>query len=105
MVHLEKKVVANHAGLSLIEVQATYLGHGILHNLLVLHITLVSDKQLVDTLGGVSVDLLEPLLHVVERIHVGDIVHDTDTVGTTVVRRCDGTETFLASGIPLECAC
>jgi hypothetical protein len=45
---------------------------------------------------------LQPLLNVVERVHVGHIVHNTDTVGTTVVRRCDGTETLLASSVPLE---
>lgn len=81
--------------------KGAYLCHGVLDNLLVRHIALVTDKELVDTLGGVAVDLLKPLLHVVERIHVGHIVDDTDTVGTTIVGRGDGTETLLTGGIPL----
>lgn len=79
-----------------------YLRNGVLHDLLVLHIALVTDEQLVDTLGGVSVNLLKPLLDVVEGVHVGHIVNNADTVGTTVVRRSDGTEAFLASSVPLE---
>lgn len=79
-----------------------YLRHGVLHDLLVLHIALVADEQLVDTLGGISVNLLKPLLDVVEGVHVGHIIDDANTVGTTVVRRGDGTEAFLASSVPLE---
>lgn len=79
----------------------SYLGNCVIDDLLVSHIALVSDQELVDALGGVSVDLLQPLLHVVERIHVGDIVNDADAVGTPVVRRGDGSETFLTCGIPL----
>jgi hypothetical protein len=64
---------------------STYLSHGVLYDLLVGHIGLVADQQLVDALRCVAVDLLEPLLHVVERVHVGDIVHDTDAMGAAVV--------------------
>jgi len=78
------------------------LRHGVLHDLLVLHIALVADKQLVDALGGVSVNLLKPLLDVVEGVHVGHIVDHADAVGTTVVGRGDGTEPFLASSVPLR---
>lgn len=78
-----------------------YLGDCVLDHLLVGHITLVAYKQLVDALGGVSVNLLEPLLDVVEAVHIRDIVDDTDAVGATVVGRSNGAETFLAGGIPL----
>jgi hypothetical protein len=78
-----------------------YLCYGVLDNLLVRHIGLVAHQQLVDALGSVSVNLLQPLLHVVERVHVGDIVDDADTVGAAVVRGCDGSEALLACGIPL----
>jgi hypothetical protein len=81
---------------------SAYLCSRVLYNLLVCHIRLVADQELVDTFGGVSVNFLEPLLDVVEGVHVGDIVDDTDTVSTTVVRRCDCAEAFLTSGIPLE---
>lgn len=81
---------------------AAYLGNGVLDNLLVGHIALVADEQLVDALGGVSVNLLKPLLDVVEGVHVGDIVDDADAVGAAVVGRGDGAETLLAGGIPLQ---
>lgn len=78
-----------------------HLCDSVVNDLLVGHIALVADEQLVDALSGVSVNLLQPLLHVVERVHVGDIVNDADTMGTTVVRGGNGSETFLTSGIPL----
>lgn len=64
----------------------TYLGNGVLDNLLIRHIALVAYEQLVDALSGVPVNLLEPLLDVVERVHVGDIVDNADAVSTAVVR-------------------
>lgn len=79
----------------------TNLGDRVLHDLLVLHITLVANKELVDTLGSVAVDLLQPLLDVVEGVHIRHIVNDADAVGATVVRGGDGSETLLTGGIPL----
>jgi hypothetical protein len=79
----------------------TYLCYGVLNDLLVRHIGLVANQQLVDALGSVTVNLLQPLLYVIERVHVGDIVDDADAVSAPVVRRCDGSETLLAGGIPL----
>jgi hypothetical protein len=60
-------------------------GNSILDNLLVRHIALVSDQKLVDTVGGVPVNLLQPLLDVVETIHVCNVEDDADTVSTSVV--------------------
>lgn len=77
-----------------------FLGDSVLHDLLVLHIALVSDEELVDALGGVAVNLLQPLLDVVERVHVRHIVNDADTVSATVVRGSDGSETLLTGGVP-----
>lgn len=79
----------------------SYLSNSVLHNFLIRHIALVAYKQLVDTIGGVAVDLLEPLLNVVERVHIGDIVDHADAVRTSVVRAGDGSESFLAGSIPL----
>lgn len=79
-----------------------YLGDGVLDNLFIRHITLVAYQELVNALGGIAVNLLQPLLDVVEGIHVGDIVHDADAVGTAVVGGGDGAEAFLAGGIPLS---
>jgi hypothetical protein len=44
---------------------------------------------------------LQPLLDVVEGVHVGDIVDDADAVGAAVVGGSDGSEALLAGGIPL----
>ena len=67
----------------------TYLCYGVLNNLLVSHIGLVANQQLVDALGSVAVNLLEPLLHVVEAVHVGDIVDDADSVSAAVDDACE----------------
>ena len=81
---------------------ATCLCHGVLDDLLVRHVTLVAHQQLVHSLRGVAVDLLQPLLDVVEAVHVGDIVDDADAVGAAVVGGCDGAEALLAGGVPLQ---
>lgn len=78
-----------------------YLSDRVLDHLLIRHITLVAYEKLVDTFGGIAVNFLKPLLHVVEAIHVGDIVDDADTVSPAVVRRGDGSEALLASRVPL----
>ena len=62
-----------------------YLGHSVLNDLLISHIALVANQKLVYALGRISVNFLEPLLHVVERIHVRDIVDHTDTMRASVV--------------------
>lgn len=83
-----------------------FLSHSVLHHLLVFHITLVADKEFVDSLGGVAVNFLQPLLDVVERVHICHIVDDTDAMGTTIVGRGDCSESFLAGSIPdLEFHC
>lgn len=79
----------------------SYLSNRVLDHLLVRHIALVAHEKLVDTFGGIAVNLLEPLLHVVEAVHVGDIVDDANAVGATIVGRGDGSEALLASGVPL----
>lgn len=63
----------------------TNLRHSILHDLLILHIALVANKQLVDTLSSVTIDFLQPLFDVVEGVHVRHIIDNTNAMGTTVV--------------------
>lgn len=46
----------------------THLGDGVFYNLLAGEIRLVPYQELVDTFRGVSVNLLEPLLHVRESV-------------------------------------
>jgi hypothetical protein len=62
-----------------------YLGDCVLNGTLIGHIALVTNQKLVDTLGSVAIDLLQPLLDIVERVHICDIVNDADTVSATVV--------------------
>ena len=64
----------------------TNLRDGVFDHLLVCHITLVADEQLVDSLRGVAVDLLKPLLDVVEAVHVRDVIYYTNPMGTAVIR-------------------
>jgi hypothetical protein len=63
----------------------THLGNGVFNNFLVRHIAFVSNQQLVHTLCGISVNLLQPLLDIVERVHVRDIVNDTDAMRAAIV--------------------
>lgn len=51
--------------------------------------------------GHPPVDFVEPLLDVVERLLVGDIVDDDDAVGSPVVRGSDRPEPLLSRGVPL----
>jgi len=64
---------------------SAHLSYSVLHDPLVGHIALVANQQLVNALGGIAVNLLEPLLDVVEAVHVGDIVDDANTLSTAVV--------------------
>ena len=64
------------------------------------HIALVADEQLVDVFARVTVDLAQPLLHIVKRFPVGDVVDDDDAVRTAVVAASDRPEALLASSIP-----
>ena len=61
---------------------------------------LVPHEELVHVLGGVPVDFVQPLLDVVERLGVGDVVNDDDAVRAAVVRGRDRPETLLASRVP-----
>ena len=82
--------------------RGTDLGRVGVDDLLGGKVALVADQQLVDALARVAVNLLQPLLDVVERHLVRDVVHDDDAVGAAVVARRDGTEALLASSIPLS---
>merc|ERR1712110_1063852 len=76
------------------------LGGVEIHDLLGGQITLVSDQQFVDVLTSVTIDFLKPLLDVAEGGLISHIVHNDNTVGTSVVRRSDCSETLLTGSIP-----
>lgn len=79
----------------------TNLCNSVFNDLLVFHITLVAYKQLVDALCGVTVNFLQPLFDVIERVHIRHVVNHADSMSASVVGGCDGSESFLASCIPL----
>ena len=79
----------------------SYLRNSILYHLLIRHITLIPHKQLIHTLRSIAINLLQPLLNVVEGVHVRHIVDDADAVRAAVVRGCDGAEALLTCCIPL----
>lgn len=72
------------------------------HHLLDGQITFVAYEQFVDVLARVTLNLLQPLLDVVEGLLVRAIVHYDDAVCAPVVRRGDRTEPLLASRVPLK---
>lgn len=47
---------------------AAHLGCGVVHHLLCCEVTLVAHKQLVHVFAGITVDLLQPLFNIVERL-------------------------------------
>ena len=76
------------------------------HLSLRLQITLVSNKDARNVIGGVLFNFSHPVLDCRERFTIGDVVGDNDTVGTLVVAGCDGFEAFLPGSVPnLELDC
>jgi len=69
-------------------------------NTLARQIGLITNEKLVDVLRCVSINLVQPLLYIVEGFLVGDIIDNDNSMGTAVVRRCNGTETFLSGCVP-----
>lgn len=80
----------------------THHSRRVVHHLLDSQITFVAYEQLVDVLARVTLNLLQPLLDVVEGLLVRAVVHYDDAVRAPVVRRGDRTEPLLASSVPLE---
>ena len=46
--------------------------------------------------------LMEPLLHIVERLKISHVVHHDNAMCSSVIATGDGTEAFLSSSIPLS---
>mmetsp|Transcript_24075 Transcript_24075/g.75431 ORF Transcript_24075/g.75431 Transcript_24075/m.75431 type:complete len:267 (+) Transcript_24075:560-1360(+) len=73
----------------------------IVHHLLRREIALVPHQELVHVLVGVAVDLVEPLLDVVEALLVRHIIHHNNAVSPAVVAAGDCAEALLPGSIPL----
>ena len=84
-----------------IQALGKFVCSGKIDSLLVLHVRLVADQELVDAFAGVSVYFLKPGFYVFKSVCIGYIVDNNNTMRTTVVRRRDGAEALLTSSIPL----
>lgn len=77
------------------------LSDSVFHHLLVGQITLVAHEEFVNSLAGIAINLLQPLLDVGEGVGVGYVVDDNDAVRAAVVGGGDGAESLLPGGVPL----
>ena len=66
-------------------IESIYLSGCIVHDFLCGQITFVADEQLVNGFTCVSINLLEPLFDVVERLLICHVVHDNDAMCATVI--------------------
>ena len=64
------------------------------------HVTLIPQNHFLYVLRGVFFNVSNPVLDVVERFLVGNVVDKHDAHGAAVVGRRDGTETLLAGCVP-----
>ena len=63
-------------------------------------VTFGSHQQFLAIRGGVLVDLLHPLLHIIKSYHTGTIIAEHDALSALVVGLSDGSKSFLARSIP-----
>jgi hypothetical protein len=63
-------------------------------------IGLVTHQQLVDVFSCVPINLMQPLLDIVEGFSISHVVNNDNAVGATVVRRGNGPEAFLSGRVP-----
>jgi len=70
------------------------------NNTLARQIGLITNEKLIDVLGRVSINLVQPLFNIVEGFLVGNIIDDDNSVSAAVVRRCNGAESFLSGCVP-----
>jgi hypothetical protein len=65
-------------------------------------ITLVTNKKLAYAVIGVLVDLAHPLLHIVEALHIRNVIDDNYPMSSPVVATGDGSESLLSCCVPLR---
>jgi hypothetical protein len=63
-------------------------------------ITLVTNKKLAYAVIGVLVDLAHPLLHIVEALHIRNVIDDNYPMSSPVVATGDGSESLLSCCVP-----
>ena len=76
------------------------------NNTLARQIGLITNEKLIDVLGCVSINLVQPLFDIAEGFLVGNIIDNDNSVSAAVVRGCNGAESFLPGCVPdLELDC
>jgi len=66
----------------------------------------ITNEEFVHVLGSVSIDLMQPLLYIIERFLIGNVVDNDNSVSAAVIRRRNGAEPFLTGRVPdlkLDC--
>ena len=63
-------------------------------------VSLVRDENAHDIAIGILIDLLEPIANIWESLSLRCIVHQNDSLGTSVVISCDCLEAFLTGCVP-----
>lgn len=81
--------------------QTPHLSCRVVDDLLGGEIALVADEQLVHVVASVTVDLLQPLLHVIEGVLVCAIVNYNNSMCAPIVAGGYRSEPFLSRGVPL----
>jgi len=66
----------------------------------VVHVALVAEDHLLHVGAGVLLNVPDPVLDIVKGLLVGDVVHQHNAHGSSVVGRGDGPEPLLAGGVP-----
>ena len=62
-----------------------YLGDRVLDGLIGAEVVFVADENLIDGAGRIAINLLDPLLDILERFQIGAVVNDDDAVGSSVI--------------------
>lgn len=70
------------------------------HNTLILQVTLVPHEDDLSIVPGVGLDLRGPVLHGSKGLLVGNVIHEQEAHGSTVVGCGDGTVALLARRVP-----
>lgn len=65
-----------------------------------LKIGFVTNKKFDDVFVSVLVNFGKPVFNILERLSVGDIVDENDTMGALVIRSGDGFKSLLSSSVP-----
>ena len=76
------------------------LATGSIYNFFILHVALVSDEHLIHRFSGMLLDVADPVADVREGLLVGDVIHQQNSHGSSVIGCRDGTEAFLTRSIP-----